>query len=63
VQSGQFAWIDGGRHLVDAAHVENLAHAVRLALDHGRPNGVYYVTDGEPRPAREFFGALLETRA
>jgi nucleoside-diphosphate-sugar epimerase len=62
VQHGQFAWVDGGRHLVDFVHVDNLAHACVLALDHGRPGGVYYVTDGAPRPAREFMGALMETR-
>lgn len=62
VQAGQFAWIDGGRHLVDAVHVDNLADAAVLALDHGRPGAVYYVTDGEPRTVREFLGALIATR-
>lgn len=62
VRGGQFAWVDRGRHLVDFIHVDNLAHATELALDHGRPGGVYYVSDGAPLPAREFMGALIETQ-
>jgi nucleoside-diphosphate-sugar epimerase len=62
VRAGRFAWIDHGRHTMDFVHVENLAHAIALALDHGTPDGVYYVSDGQPQPIREFFTALFETQ-
>jgi nucleoside-diphosphate-sugar epimerase len=62
VHAGRFAWIDHGRHTMDFTHVENLAHAITLALDHGTPDGVYYLTDGHPQPIREFFTALLATQ-
>lgn len=62
VEAGRFAWIDGGRHAMDFVHVENLAHAVALALESGGARGVYYVTDGRPMPVRDFFTALLATR-
>lgn len=62
INAGQFAWIDGGSHTMDFIHVANLSHAIVRALDHGRPGGVYYITDGHPRPIREFISALLETR-
>jgi nucleoside-diphosphate-sugar epimerase len=61
VRAGRFAWIDHGRHTMDFIHVENLAHAITLALDHGTPGGVYYVSDGHPQPIGEFFTALFAT--
>ena len=61
-EAGRFAWIDHGRHVVDFVHVDNLAHAISLALTRGRHRGVYYVSDGEPMPIREFLTPLLATR-
>lgn len=61
-ESGQFAWIDGGRHIMDFVHVDNLAEATLLALTNGRGGSTYYVTDGTPMPIREFFTPLLATR-
>ncbi len=60
--AGRFAWIDRGRHVVDSVHVDNLVAALVLALTRGRPGGVYHVTDGVPRPVRDFLGPLLATR-
>jgi len=62
VRAGQFAWIDHGRHTMDFLHVKNLAHAITLALGRGTPGSAYYVTDGAPRPAREFLTGLLATQ-
>ena len=61
-KAGQFMWIDRGRHIMDFVHVGNLAHAVERALAHGRPDGIYYVTDGTPMPIREFLTPLLATQ-
>ena len=41
---------NGGKHLIDVTCVENVAHALMLAIDH--PNSyqeIYNVTDGKPR--------------
>lgn len=62
VEAGRFAWIDGGRHTVDFCHFDNLAHAVALATTRGDHGLVCYVTDGDPRSARDFFTPLLATR-
>jgi nucleoside-diphosphate-sugar epimerase len=62
VESGRFSWIDGGRHLVDFVHADNLAHAAALALTRGEHGLICYVTDGSPRPVREFLTPLLATR-
>jgi nucleoside-diphosphate-sugar epimerase len=61
-RAGRFAWVDHGDHVVDFVHVDNLAHAIRLALTEGRHRAVYYVSDGTPRPIREFLTPLLATR-
>lgn len=61
-RAGRFAWIDGGRHIMDFVHVDNLAEAVALALTRGRDGGVYYVTDGTPQPIRSYLTALLATQ-
>ncbi|BBX54006.1 NAD-dependent epimerase/dehydratase family protein [Mycolicibacterium poriferae] len=62
VEAGRFSWIDNGKHTVDFVHVDNLAEAAYLALTAGRAGRTYYVTDGTPMPARDFFTPLLATR-
>lgn len=52
---------DGGKNLIDVTAVENVATALRLALDRGNPEcGVYNITNDEPRPFRELLATLLE---
>ncbi|GII81567.1 3-beta hydroxysteroid dehydrogenase [Sphaerisporangium rufum] len=62
VEAGRFSWIDGGRHLVDFCHFDNLAHAISLATTRGEHGLTCYITDGRPMPARDFFTSLLATR-
>lgn len=51
---------DGGRNLIDVTAVENVATALRLALDRGDPaGGVYNITNGEPQEFRALLTALL----
>src|SRR3954453_23632888 len=54
VKSGQFRWIDGGRHLTSTTHVENTVEGLWLGATQGRPGESYFVTDGEPVVFREF---------
>jgi nucleoside-diphosphate-sugar epimerase len=61
IESGQFAWVDQGKHIMDFVHVDNLAEAICLALTHGAGRA-YYITDGMPMPIREFFTALMATQ-
>jgi nucleoside-diphosphate-sugar epimerase len=61
VRSGRFAWIGGGRHLTDTAHIDNVVEALLLAAERGRPGAAYFVTDGEPVEFRAFVTALLAT--
>ena len=61
-RKGRFVWIDGGRHVMDFVHVDNLADAVALALVHGRHGAPYYITDGSPMPIRDYLTPLLATQ-
>lgn len=62
VRAGRFAWIGGGKHLTDVAHVDNVVQGLLLAAERGRPGEAYFVTDGEPVVFREFVTELLATQ-
>ena len=62
VRAGRFRWIAGGRYLISAAHVANVAEAALLAAERGPGGETYFVTDGEPIEFRRFVTALLETQ-
>lgn len=60
IESGAFAWLDGGRARTSSTHVDNLAHASALALDRARGGEAYFITDGVDTDFRTIFTALLE---
>jgi nucleoside-diphosphate-sugar epimerase len=62
VREGRFAWIGGGRHLTDVAHVDNVVEGLLLGARRGASGAAYFVTDSEPVVFREFVTALLETQ-
>ncbi len=52
---------DGGQNLIDVTAVENVATALRLALDAGDPaGGVYNISNDDPRQFRDLVTTLLE---
>jgi nucleoside-diphosphate-sugar epimerase len=62
VSSGRFAWVNGGRHLTDITHVDNVVEGLMLAAGRGRPGQPYFVTDGAPVVFRDFLTDLLATQ-
>jgi nucleoside-diphosphate-sugar epimerase len=60
VEKGAFLWLDGGRAQTSTTHVDNLVHAVALALEHGAGGEAYFVTDG---PTFEFKSFVTEMMA
>lgn len=62
VRAGRFAWIDGGRARTSTTHIDNLVHAVTLALQRGLGGNAYFVTDQGHTSMHEFFKALLQTQ-
>lgn len=61
-RAGSFAWIDGGRARTSTTHVDNLVHALTLALTRGAPGRAYFVADDGVRTIREFLSALAGTQ-
>jgi nucleoside-diphosphate-sugar epimerase len=53
-RAGQFAWIDGGRHLTDVTHVANAVEGLMLGWTMARPGQAYFVTDQHRVVLREF---------
>lgn len=62
VRQGRFMWIGGGWHLTSTCHVANVCEGLLLAAEHGRAGEIYFLTDGQPVPLREFITALLGTQ-
>jgi len=62
VEEGSFAWVDQGRHRTSTTHVENLVHAITLALERGAGGHAYFVADDEVHTVREFLTALCATQ-
>ena len=60
VRAGQMRLIDGGRHRIVATHIDNLIHAVGLAIDHGAGGRGYYVFDDGSTTVRDFLAGLLQ---
>jgi nucleoside-diphosphate-sugar epimerase len=60
VRDSKFVWVDHGQTVIESVHVQNVVHAITLALTQGEHKGIYWVTDGRPRPAKEFLTPLLE---
>lgn len=51
VETGRFAWIDGGRALTSTTYIGNLVHGLALALTRGRAGEAYFVLDDGPAVA------------
>ncbi len=62
VEAGRFAWVGGGSHLTDTAHVDNVVEGLLLAAAKGRAGEAYFVTDGDRVVFREFVSKLIETQ-
>lgn len=61
VRAGRFRWIGDGRYLTSTCHVANVVEGALLAAERGRGGEVYFVTDGEPLPFRDYITGLLAT--
>lgn len=62
VDSGQFAWIDGGRYRTSTTHIANLVHGIERALCAGQPGEAYFIADADDVEFRSFISALLLTQ-
>ena len=61
-KAGRLAWFGGGTYLTSTTHIANVVEGVRLALEKGRGGEVYFLTDGDDVPFREWMTELLATQ-
>jgi nucleoside-diphosphate-sugar epimerase len=60
VRTGQMRLIDGGRHRIVVTHMDNLIHAVGVAIGRGSGGCGYYVFDDGSTTVRDFLAGLLQ---
>lgn len=63
VKAGQFRWVGDGSQSMSTAHVDNVCHALELAVAKGRGGEAYFVSDGADSTLKEVISGLLHTRS
>lgn len=58
---GQWAWISHGRAMTSTTYIDNLVHAIALALAAGTPGEAYFILDEGTRSLHEIISALAKT--
>lgn len=58
-KKGKLPRMDKGESMFEHVHVENVADAIVKALTLGRNKQIYFITNEEPMPVKQFFEQLL----
>jgi nucleoside-diphosphate-sugar epimerase len=61
-RAGKFRWINGGRAMTSTTHIDNLVHAIELALTKGQPGAAYVILDDGVRPMRDMISGMAASR-
>jgi nucleoside-diphosphate-sugar epimerase len=61
-RAGKFMWVDGGRSMTSTTHIDNLVHAIELALTKGRGGEAYFILDDGVRPMREMMSGMAASQ-
>ena len=62
INSKDFMWVDNGKSAFEMVHVDNVAEAIALACEKGTDKGIYFVTDDNSQPIKEFLIKLFKTQ-
>jgi nucleoside-diphosphate-sugar epimerase len=62
IRTGRFRWIGSGNHLTATTHVDNAVDGLVRAAASERCGRVWFVTDGDPIPFRQFITDLAATQ-
>jgi nucleoside-diphosphate-sugar epimerase len=62
VKANKFLWIGGGHFKTSTTHIQNLVHAISLAIKSGECGKAYFITDGNDIDLRIFCTRLLATQ-
>jgi hypothetical protein len=60
--SGQWRWVDDGRVRTSTTHVDNLVHAIQLALTKGGGGAAYFILDDGVRTMKEMISGIAAAR-
>jgi hypothetical protein len=60
-ETGNFAWIGGGKYETSSTHIDNLVHGLVLAIEKGKGGNAYFILDDGVRTMREFLSSYLNT--
>jgi nucleoside-diphosphate-sugar epimerase len=61
-KSGQWMWINHGQAKTSTTHIDNLVHAIDLALTQGDGGQAYFILDDGVRTMKEIISAIAATR-
>ena len=60
-EAGNWIWIDGGKAVTSTTHIDNLIHAIALALERGTPGEAYFILDDGDVSMREMITGMAES--
>ena len=60
--SGGWAWVDHGRALTSSTHIDNLVHAISLALSAGKSGEAYFVLDDGARTIKDMITGMAASK-
>jgi len=60
--NGKFTWIDEGQYKTSTTHIDNLVHAIELAMVKGQSGEAYFILDDDVITIREFLTQYLATQ-
>jgi nucleoside-diphosphate-sugar epimerase len=61
-KAGKWTWIDGGKAMTSTTHINNLVHAIGLALEKGRGGEAYFILDDGVVSMREIITGMAASR-
>jgi 2-alkyl-3-oxoalkanoate reductase len=61
IHAGAFTWVDKGNVWMEMVYVKNVVEAIIKAIDYGKNNEIYNITDHSKLQVKEFLSDLLAT--
>jgi len=62
VETGTFVWVNKGQMKTSTVYIDNLVHAITLALTKGRGGETYFITDDKTQVFRDFLTKMMTTQ-
>lgn len=59
---GGWTWLDHGRALTSTTHIDNLVHAISLALTRGEPGQAYFILDDGARTLKDMITGMAASK-